>query len=375
MIDISRIKLKRIYIDNYKCMSNFELRFDDLSLLLGPNGSGKSTVFEIAHNLCRFFCGDGRVLDFFPAETLTKWNTSAEQTFRLEAGEGDSLFSYALTLEHTREHTREHSKARVKSEKLSLSGKPLFGFQEGGAQLYREDHQEGPKLSLDWTRSGLGALLSANRPLDEFRNWAYRLRILALDPRNMPAESDADSDILDIGGRNFSSWYRHLLQEKPDGIEAVNKQLKSILPGFSGLRSKHVGGTRRELMADFSALSGGKNSYRLGELSDGQRSLIALYTGILCAEPGSVLLLDEPDNYVTLPEIQPLLAEMEDECGDELPQIVLASHHPEAIDFLSERAIWLMREPESFTRVKYANEIKNDTQLRISELYAQGLAP
>ena len=372
MIDISRIQLKRIYIDNYKCMSNFELRFDDLSLLLGPNGSGKSTVFEIAHKLCRFIGGDdGRVLDFFPAETLTKWNASSEQTFRLEAGEGDSLFSYALTLKHS----REQNKARVKSEELSLSGKPLFEFQEGDAQLYREDPQENLKFSLDWTRSGLGALFSGNHPLDEFRNWAYRLRILALDPRNMPAESDADSDILDVGGRNFSSWYRHLLLETPDGLEAVNEKLRSILPGFSGLRSKQVGGTRRELTAHFSAPSDGKNSYRLGELSDGQRSLIALYTGILCAEPGSVLLLDEPDNYVTLPEIQPLLAEMEDECGDELPQIVLASHHPEAIDFLSERAIWLMREPESFTRVKYANEVKNDTQLRISELYAQGLAP
>ena len=371
MIDISRIQLKRIYIDNYKCMSNFELRFDDLSLLLGPNGSGKSTVFEIAHNLCRFIGGDGRVLDFFPAETLTRWNTSVEQTFRLEAGEGDSLFSYALTLKHS----REQNKARVKSEELSLSGKPLFEFQEGDAQLYREYPQENLKFSLDWTRSGLGALFSGNRPLDEFRNWAYRLRILALDPRNMPAESDADSDILDVGGRNFSSWYRHLLLEKPDGLDAVNEKLRSVLPGFSGLRSKQVGGTRRELTAHFSAPSDGKNSYRLGELSDGQRSLIALYTGILCAEPGSVLLLDEPDNYVTLSEIQPLLAEMEDECGDELPQIVLASHHPEAIDFLSERAIWLMREPESFTRVKYANEVKNDTQLRISELYAQGLAP
>ena len=119
----------------------------------------------------------------------------------------------------------------------------------------------------------------------------------------------------------------------------------------------------------------GKNIYRFDRLSDGQRALIALYAFILGGDPHRLLLLDEPDNHVTLPEIQPLLAEMEDECGDELPQIVLASHHPEAIDFLSARAIWLMRDPESFTRAKYANEVKNDTRLRISELYAQGLAP
>ena len=108
--------------------------------------------------------------------------------------------------------------------------------------------------------------------------------------------------------------------------------IENVLPGFDGLRLESAGVGRRELFATFKG-EGGKNICHFDKLSDGQRALIALYAFILGGNPHRLLLLDEPDNYVTLPEIQPLLAEMEDECGDELPQIVLASHHPEAIDF------------------------------------------
>jgi AAA15 family ATPase/GTPase len=43
--------LKRIYIDNFRCLVNFELNFDSINLFLGGNGSGKSTVFEALRKL------------------------------------------------------------------------------------------------------------------------------------------------------------------------------------------------------------------------------------------------------------------------------------------------------------------------------------
>ncbi|MEH2082548.1 MAG: AAA family ATPase [Nostoc sp.] len=38
--------LKRIYIDNFRGLGNFELNFYSINLFIGENGSGKSTVFE-----------------------------------------------------------------------------------------------------------------------------------------------------------------------------------------------------------------------------------------------------------------------------------------------------------------------------------------
>jgi predicted ATPase len=36
--------LKRIYVDNFRCLVNFELKLDRVNLLLGRNGTGKTTV-------------------------------------------------------------------------------------------------------------------------------------------------------------------------------------------------------------------------------------------------------------------------------------------------------------------------------------------
>jgi len=40
--------LQRLYVDNYKCLVNFELPLQELSLLLGPNGAGKTSVLGAA---------------------------------------------------------------------------------------------------------------------------------------------------------------------------------------------------------------------------------------------------------------------------------------------------------------------------------------
>ena len=46
--------LKRLYVDNYKCLTNFDIRFAELTLLLGANGCGKSAVFEVIGKTARF---------------------------------------------------------------------------------------------------------------------------------------------------------------------------------------------------------------------------------------------------------------------------------------------------------------------------------
>ena len=38
--------IKRLYIDNFKSLVNFELQLQDLTLLLGPNGVGKTSVLD-----------------------------------------------------------------------------------------------------------------------------------------------------------------------------------------------------------------------------------------------------------------------------------------------------------------------------------------
>jgi predicted ATP-binding protein involved in virulence len=74
--------LKRLYVDNYRCLVNFTLELQELTLLVGPNGSGKSSVLDVLFALRQLLSGTGKVTDpdLFPARSLTRLQRSPELT-------------------------------------------------------------------------------------------------------------------------------------------------------------------------------------------------------------------------------------------------------------------------------------------------------
>ncbi|MCE2717734.1 MAG: AAA family ATPase [Dolichospermum sp.] len=116
--------------------------------------------------------------------------------------------------------------------------------------------------------------------------------------------------------------------------------------------------------------------YGFNELSDGQKTLIALYTLIYCTQDEDyTLCIHEPENFLALPEIQPWLIELYDFCADKKLQALLISHHPELINYLLASPIgyWFERQSNSPARVrKITNEESDHSGLPISELIARG---
>ena len=67
--------LRRLYIDNYRSLVNFELKLGASNLLMGTNGSGKSSVFAALSSL-RGVVADGEDVEYAstPA-SLTRWQS------------------------------------------------------------------------------------------------------------------------------------------------------------------------------------------------------------------------------------------------------------------------------------------------------------
>ena len=364
--------LKRLYANNYRCLVNFEINFDELILLVGPNGGGKSTLFDLLYGVRHLIVDNAKVNEIFPAKDLTAWVKSPEQAFELDVQGQDGLFSYKLVISHN----PDIKKQRIELEHLILDGKPLFEFKQGEVQLYHDDHEPGPKYSFDWSVSALATIVPRhdNKKLTWFKEWAEKLLVLSLQPKAMTSETEEESDWLNRDGTNFASWYRYISQEHQDKIFQLTQQLRDTIPGFHAFKLEQAG-KHRVLKVGFAGEDENASPiyFDFEQLSDGQRVMIVLYSLLLGLQDlRNTVFVDEPENYVSLPEIQPWLMELNDACGESFPQAVLISHHPELIDYLGpECGKWIERDPLGPTRVKRLPE-KIDKGLKLSEQIARG---
>lgn len=363
--------LKRIYIDNFRCLVNFELKFDPINLLLGTNGTGKTSVFDVLRRLQDFIIGDARVQDVFPNSELTRWQSRKLQRFEFEISAKSDVYVYVLVIEHDSGMRR----MRVFEETLDLNGKPLFACKEGMAQLYRDDHSEGPQYPFDWTLSAVGALHERpdNQKLTRFKHELAKLIIVRPIPALMESESRGEQERLSHRLENFASWYRHLAQEHMGAMGTLLQELKEILPNFESLSLKESGEDARTLKVLFSYPGVEKLvTFDFSELSDGQKMLIALYTLVFgLKDLGTSLFIDEPDNFLALREIQPWLSCLADAIGDFVEQTVLISHNPEVLNYLGGAyGRWLVRDAQGPVRVN--EESKSIQGLTLAATVARG---
>jgi predicted ATPase len=365
--------LKRIYIDNYKSLVNFDLSLEPLNLLLGSNGTGKTSVFQALYQIQQFVRGTGKVSTLFPSSELTRWQTTTIQQFEIELKAKDGTYKYALAIDHDLKTKR----SRIHYERLWFDGQPLLRFEvDGEVQLYRDDHKLGPVYPFDEEQSAVGAVPDRpdSRLLTLFKSHLNRIIIVQLNPMLMSAESREEQPQLVANGENFVSWYRYLYQDQGKAF-AITSALQEIWPAFGFFKFVEAGERERILKITYKAANGQNPiEYRFDELSEGERALIVLYTLIYFAQKEQVTLcIDEPENFLALPEIQPWLLTLVDQCDDAL-QALLISHHPELIDYLAaSTGYWFERDINTPTRVQsVATKAADGSTLAISDLVARG---
>lgn len=368
--------LKRIYIDNYKSLVNLEITLlNPISLFIGLNGSGKSAIFEVLQNIRSFVRGDSKAPYLFTYEKRTKWQNLPFQTFELEIEGKGGIFKYELSIEHD----EFGAKSRVAYERLLFNQKPLLRFENGEVQLYRDNHSEGPEYPFDWSQSAVASILPRrdNTLMTWFKETLSSLIIVHPVPTQMDALSDDTTTTPSFLMDDFASWYRYLSQDQGMTVQLI-EALRNILPGFDYFKLEQESREYRLLQVFFKT---GDNSQSVGydfdELSDGQRMLIALYTLIYASKSsehnGYVLCLDEPENFVALPEIQPWLIELYDRCNEGHLQVLLVSHHPELLNYLLESpgGYWFERLNNGPTRIR-SIQSSGENGLPASELLTRG---
>lgn len=363
--------IKRIYIDNYRCFSNFQFSPGRTTLILGANGSGKTSLFEVLSRVVDVVVQGAGVGECFPTQTLSRWDERNQQRFELEIRDGEALYRYELVLDHD----RERESVFICKERVTRDGCILFRYEDQTVFLHRNDGSEGTQFHFRGVRSFLSDIQDREETKDlrRFVGLLSQLWALKLDPSSMASTSSSESDTLARNGSNFASWYRHLQQEDPEGISDYFRKLRAVFPGFRALKLVKVSSKTRELVASFD-LGGRVYEVHFDELSDGQRVLIVLYALPLGLDGDPrTLLLDEPGNYLALAEIQPWLLELGDALGD-TGQLLVVSHSPEVIDYLAaESPYWFERQDGAAVRVRDDGFFDRESGLKASEQITRGL--
>ena len=362
--------LSRLYVDNFRCLENFELDLDETNVFLGRNGTGKTSVLNVLRNIQNLIVRGSKVDAVFPARDISLYGQRNEQRFEIETRINEEAYRYSLMVEHDLSRDR----MRVWEETLEHDGNPIFEFKNGNAQLYHDDYSQGPSYPFDWSQSGIGFLNERpdNKKLTQFKKEIANYIIVSCCPPIMSAETRTEDEFIEPWMQNFVGWYRRATQENMSSINSLFETLREALPGFDSINLTESGENSRALKAIFQGPSSKLIRYGFDQLSDGQRALIALYSLIhLAADRRVSLFVDEPDNYLALGEIQPWLAEAVERAGESLGQVVVASHHPVTIDYMAgANGRWFFREGDGPVRV--SKEPKNIVDgLSLSETIAR----
>jgi energy-coupling factor transporter ATP-binding protein EcfA2 len=324
------------------------MTFDSFEVLCGPNGAGKSSVFDALKLIRDLASGDSvlggenerdiRLLEF------TNWLESDIQEFEVGVSYGGKQFIYSLHLQQV----NEDEKPRVIYEKATCANRVLFERDLDGVRFEkRSGEQKG--FPLDWRVAALGSFQPANdrREIEELKAAITGLVILRPNPRDMETESKQESARPELFLSNLTSWYRHLSQEQ-EWTDDLRMLLRDVWPDFVSFKLTDVGLRSKALQLRFNAPSRSKAELYFDQLSDGEKSLVGLYMVVAALRKQSIhsVFIDEPDNFVGLPELQPWVTALMSEVGREI-QAILISHHPEVLGLGQEHGKYFWRENHS----------------------------
>ncbi len=180
--------------------------------------------------------------------------------------------------------------------------------------------------------------------------------------------------------RNFENaiawyWAKSIGNAKFQG--EVLRLLSESWPEFVTLRLEPLGKAMiLSLVFKQSRSKSVPQSYEFQELSDGEKMLVALYSlaAFQRIHESTTIILDEPDNFLALAELQPWLMEMIDGRPDG-GQVIIASHNPEIINTMGPKRIsYLTRDDHSSPTVirKVVREEEDGEGLSLSELVTLG---
>lgn len=357
--------IKRLYVNNFRSLVAFEMRFDSMNVLCGVNGAGKSSVFDVIQFICSLAIGNcffGKDSDesrrIISHLDFTRWMQSPVQEFEIELTYDDYLFKYVIHLEQQDNHI-----PRIIKETAVCNDKEIYTRNLDGVDF--DNGRSG--FPLDWHQAALASIQSVpeRKEVELLRQAFMELLVLRPDVHSITSESKTEDQMLNLNMGNFTSWYRNLYQSQ-EFSDTLRESLKTVWEDLKYLDLDNAGMSVKVMKLRFE-----KVDLLFDQLSDGEKMLIGLYAIHAALSLGKIntVLIDEPDNFVSLQELQPWFLAMS-ELADEKHQIIIISHNGEILNVNTAKILYLSRNNHSSST--RAEELNSFDGMLPSEVLARG---
>jgi len=331
--------INRLYIHNFRCLENFELRLQDLSsaLLIGKNGTGKSTVRAALGILQSVGRGENRLGKLVRVNDFTRGRTDTPIRFEIDVLIGEKKYQYILALELP----ENFIELRILEEKLTVAGATIYSRKQAQVTLQRSHEVE---FSVDWHQVVLPFIQvqSESDPIQIFKTWLARMILLSPIPSLMNGESKGDTLEPKHHGTNFGEWFSGILLRYPAAYKDIEKFLKPLMPDIEDFQNDVVGTDVKNLSVKFQ-----KHTDELRilfkDLSDGEKCFFLAATVLAANKAYGPLLCfwDEPDNYLSISEIGHFAISLRRAFGKS-GQFLASSHNPEIIQKFSDENTFML---------------------------------
>lgn len=338
---------------------NFDLNLaaKPSALLIGKNGAGKSTVgiaLEILQKIAR---GTNRVGQLVKPRDLNRNRRDEPLRLELEVVLDGKQYQYVLALELP----EDFKELRVKEERLSSAGKPVFSRDVSQVELAKTAKESAARFFVDWHLVALPIIQERSEldPLFIFKRWLSQLLILAPIPSLIIGESTSEALLPDREVSNIGEWFAGLIAYSPATYSQIDRYLKQVMPDLWDIKNPLVATDSRSIQVQFRA-DAASLVLPFGDLSDGEKCFFISALVLAANESyGPIFCFwDEPDNYLTIGEVGHFITTMRRsfETGG---QMLVTSHNPEVLRrFSSENIILLHRRSHiEHTQIRLVSEL------------------
>jgi len=343
--------LHSLTIRNFGVLGDVTVELDRLNVLVGPNGSGKSSILRVIQ-----FLGDaarsglpsavgGGALDQIrtrasgeaPGATPPSISIHVAAIVTSHAHE-QALDEYTLSLSHAGKNPRGRAffhKETFQFKRTKLQGRRIT--LRGGKLNVADGDKPKQERQLDASAFGLAILPQlgpdeGGAEVRKIQELFTTFRVFDIDTRKArePSELRAPTP-LQPDASNLAAFLHFLKTDHPDVFASLLRDARTMIPGFTDLRLRPVGGSIDAMTIDI-VDRGRAGTTPLRDASFGTVRALALLAMLYDPDPPILTCIEEIDHGFH-PYIFDRLVELLREASART-QFIIATHSPALVNRL-----------------------------------------